>query len=458
MNAAESQTAPAAETASARRAHPFLLPGLMLGGALLGALLGGAFAGHWAELKRWTASPEGAVGAPFAVVAIPGAFNLLGEIFMNLLKMLVIPLIVFSVMFAVAGLGDLRRMSRLFGYTIFYFLLTMTLAVIAGMTLVNVIQPGKGASTELRDEASVQRAAKAKAEKAPPVTKVYDLVRGMFPANLFKAAAEMNVLGLIMFSLFFGAILGSMGERGARVTELIGTLNEALMQFIYLVIWFAPLGIMGLVAERIGLLGGFGAIGAELQRLAWYALTVVLGLLIHGMITLPLLLYFIGRKNPWKYAVGMSEALLTAFTTASSAATLPVTIRCMEEKNGVSPKTVGFVVPLGATVNMNGTALYEAVAALFIAQAYGVELDFAHQLLILVSATLAAIGAAAIPEAGLITMILVLVAAGLPVEGVGLILSIDWILDRCRTTVNVWDDAVAAGIVDRWASTQEPQR
>lgn len=426
------------------RTSPFLLPALMVSGATIGVFCGGFLATHWEK------------GADGKVIydATSGFFRLLGEILMNLLKMVVVPLIVFSVMYAVSSMGDFRRAGKVFAYTLFYFLLTMTLAVILGITLVNLIRPGDGANIELRDKAAKDRAAKAEGMKTSPVEKIYDLVRGMFPSNLYQAAASGDVLGLIMFSIFFGAILSTLGPRGKEVTDLIGTLNDALMKFIMLVIWFAPVGILGLVADRIGTSGGFMAIGGELERLAKYALTVVLGLLIHGTVTLPLLLYFVGKRNPWKYAVGMSEALLTAFTTASSAATLPVSVRCMEEKNGISKKTVGFVVPLGATVNMNGTALYEAVAAIFIAQAYGIELDFAHQLLVLVTATLAAIGAAAIPEAGLVTMVIVLVAVGLPVEGVGLILSIDWILDRCRTTVNVWDDCVAAGIVDRWVEKE----
>ncbi|MCW8132015.1 MAG: dicarboxylate/amino acid:cation symporter [Planctomycetota bacterium] len=420
---------------------PFLLPGMLLAGATLGIVFGGIFADHWKT-----------VDGKVTYDAVSGFFKLIGDILMSMLKMLVVPLIVFSVMYAVASIGDFRRMGKVFAYTLFYFLLTMTLAVSLGLALVNVIKPGVGASVELHDKAAAERVQKARTVRTSPVEKIYDVVRGMFPPNLYQAAANGDVLGLIMFSLFFGAILSTLGAKGRNIIEIIGTLNDALMTFVQMVIWFAPIGIMGLVAERIGISGGFEAIEGELKRLFWYALTVVIGLLIHGVVTLPCLLYFIGRKNPIKYAIGMSEALLTAFTTASSSATLPVSVRCMEEKNKISKKTVGFVVPLGATVNMNGTALYEAVAAIFIAQAYGIHLSFPEQLVILITSTLAAIGAAAIPEAGLVTMVIVLVAANLPVEGVGLILSIDWILDRCRTTVNVWDDCVAAGIVDKWVT------
>ncbi len=420
-----------------QRAHPLLLPALMIGGASSGLLIGGLWSDHW-------------LTADFA--AVRGFFKLLGDILLNLLKMLVIPLIVFSVMHSMAGIGDVRKAGRLFFMTVAYFLCTMIMAVLLGMTLVNTIKPGVGASTQLRTADEVARAKKARDNQGQKsaAENLYDVVRGMFPSSLFKAAADGDPLGLVMFSIVFGAILATMGARGKQAADLCGTLNDALMTFIQLVIWFAPIGILGLVSERIGSLGGMHAIKSELTRLGWYALTVVVGLLIHGLIVLPTLLFLLGRRNPLKYFLGMSEALLCAFSTASSAATLPLTVKCLENNNGISKRTVGFVVPLGATVNMNGTALYEAVAVIFIAQAYGIELNFGQQFLVLITATLAAIGAAAIPEAGLVTMVIVLVSVGLPVEGTALILSIDWIMDRCRTTVNVWDDCVGAAIVERW--------
>jgi Na+/H+-dicarboxylate symporter len=270
----------------------------------------------------------------------------------------------------------------------------------------------------------------------------------MFPPNLIKAAAETKVLGLIVFSLIFGAVLTTFGERGRKVAELVEIVNDVLLKLVRLIMWFAPIGVMGLVAARIGKAGGGEAVWIELARLAKYFFTVIAGLSIHAFIVLPLILFFLARRVPWKYAGNYSEALLTAFSTASSAATLPITIRDARENANISEESSGFVLPLGATINMDGTALYEAVAAIFIAQAYGIDLTGIHLIIVLLTATLAAIGAAAIPEAGLVTMVLVLTAIGVPVEGIGLLLSIDWLLDRFRTTVNVWGNTVGAAVIE----------
>jgi Na+/H+-dicarboxylate symporter len=419
--------------------YPFLLPSLMIGGATLGLIVGAVFAERWKDPS---------------FVGVRGFFVLLGDILMNSLKALVVPLILFSVITAMARIGNLRKAGRMFAVTIAYFGITMTMAVILGLVLVNTIKPGVGQKVEFRTEAERQRAEKAKAMDAPPSQRLYDVVREMFPDNIVRAAANGQVLGIIVFGLTAGLILGSMGSRAGPLMDVLDVLYELFLRIIFLVIWFAPLGLVGVVAERIGSLGGSAAIISELTRLSWYAFTVVLGLLIHGVIVLPLILFLVAGRNPFRYALNMSEALICAFSTASSGATIPLTVRCLEEKNKISKKTVGVVVPLGATVNMNGTALYEAVAVLFIAQCYGYQLDMSGQLIVLVTSVLAAIGAAAIPEAGLVTMVIVLIAAGLPVEGAALLISIDWILDRCRTTVNVWDDCVGSAVVERWGTKQ----
>jgi Na+/H+-dicarboxylate symporter len=219
------------------------------------------------------------------------------------------------------------------------------------------------------------------------------------------------------------------------------------MKMVRLVMWFAPVGIFGLVAYNIANKGGGQAFGSELAKLSKYVGTVSVGLLVHAIV-LCMILWLLGRRNPFRYFLGVLRALLTALTTSSSSATLPITIECVEEQ-GVSQKAAGFVLPLGATVNMDGTALYEAVAAIFIAQSVGVPLDLGAMVVIFLTATLAAIGAAGIPQAGLVTMVIVLRAVGLPLEGIGLILAVDWLLDRFRTTVNVWGDSVGAGVIDR---------
>jgi len=221
------------------------------------------------------------------------------------------------------------------------------------------------------------------------------------------------------------------------------------MKIVHIVMYFAPLGVFALVSSKLGAAGGGDLFLLELLKIGKFAVTVILGLMIHALITLPAILYFVAKKNPLTYFKNMSSALTTALSTASSAATLPVTIECVEEENRISRRTTLFVIPLGATVNMNGTALYESIAAIFIAQMIGVHLGLGDQVLIFLTATLAAIGAAGIPEAGLVTMVIVLQAVGLPLEGIGMLLSIDWFLDRIRTSVNVWGDSIGAAVVDR---------
>jgi len=223
------------------------------------------------------------------------------------------------------------------------------------------------------------------------------------------------------------------------------------------VIALAPVGIFALIAARMGASGGWAGFWPELVRLAWYASTVILGLIIHGLITLPLILLLFARRNVLRYVRNMLTALSTAFSTASSSATLPLTVECVEKKNGISNRVASFVLPLGATINMDGTALYEAVAAVFIAQVYGIALGPVEQVIVFLTATLASIGAAGIPEAGLVTMVMVLRAVDLPIEGISLLLVIDWFLDRCRTTVNVWGDAVGAAVVAQYEGEAEQE-
>ena len=280
----------------------------------------------------------------------------------------------------------------------------------------------------------------------------------MIPNNVFNAMARMDILPLIFFSLLIGAALSILGEQGRPAIRVIAGLNEAVMRLVHWIMVLAPVGIFGLVAGRIGHAGGFKDFLPELMAVGKYSFTVVLGLGVHGFVILPLILLIIARRNPLRYAKGMSTALLNAFSTASSSATLPLSMRDVEKENEVSNRTASFVLPLGATINMDGTALYEAVAAIFIAQVYGINLGPAEQTVIVLTATLAAIGAAGIPEAGLVTMVIVLRAVDLPIEGIGLILTIDWLLDRFRTTVNVWGDSVGAGVVETLENSGTSER
>ena len=275
----------------------------------------------------------------------------------------------------------------------------------------------------------------------------------MIPSNIIAAAANMNVLALIVFALVFGGAVTMLGERGKIVVDFFNAVNDAIMKMVHLVIWFAPVGIFGLVAFNIAKKGGGEAFASEVAKLGKYVATVSIGLVLQFLF-LCLILWFLGRKGPLRFLLGSAQALLTALTTGSSSATLPLTIECTEENNGVSGRVAGFVLPLGATVNMNGTALYEAVAAVFIAQSIGMPLTLGALVVIVLTATLAAIGAAGIPEAGLVTMVIVLTAVGLPITGIGLILAIDWFLDRLRTVNNVYGDMVGAAIVDRYVESE----
>ena len=411
-----------------------LLPLLLLAGAALGFLFGGLAGPHWAD-PGWS----------FPV----GLTALLGEIFLNVLKLVVVPLIFCSMVAGVAALGGARRIGGIAGYTFGYYMLTTFIAVVIGLILVNLIQPGEG--VQLR--ASAESMARG---DQPWFAALFDVFRGMFPPNLVQAAAEGNILGLLIFALAFGGLLTTLGERGKQVVVIFETINDALLKLVRLIIWAAPVGVLCLVADRIGQAGGGAAVGEEISRLGKYFGTVIAGLFVHGVIILPLILFFFARRNPLRYFGYFAEPVLTAFSTASSAATLPVTMRSARTLAGISHRASGFVLPLGATINMDGTALYEAVAAIFIAQVYGLDLSFGQQVVVCLTATLAAVGAAAIPQAGLVTMVLVLTAAKIPTEGIALLLSIDWLLDRFRTAVNVWGDAVGAAVVDRrWVGADD---
>jgi len=401
----------------AGRTGNFILLG-MIAGAVLG-VLGGLFIGDF---------------------MLRIAF--LGTIFLNALKMVVIPLVVASMIVGVTSLGDVRTLGRTGLKTLAFYFVTTSASVIVGLILVNILQPGAG--VEIWDTTVPDFVAKS------GESGIVDVLVGLIPPNIIGAAADGKILPLIVFSLLFGGVLSAIGEKGKPVVAVFDGINAAMMKIVHLIILFAPIGVLALI----------GGIVAEerdsfeqlVSSLGMYSLTVILGLLIHALITLPLLLSILGRKNPWQYFMGVGEALATAFTTASSSATLPITIDAVENKNNVDSRAASFVLPLGATINMDGTALYEAVAALFIAQISGIDLTLGQQVIIFLTATLASVGAAGIPHAGTVMMVMVLGAVGLPMEGIGLIFAVDWFLDRCRTTVNVWGDSVGAAVI---AETKE---
>ena len=364
----------------------------------------------------------------------------MGDIFLDTLKMLVIPLIISSMIVGITGLGDIRKVGKAGTITLIYFLSTSGIAVMVGIIVVNIMQPGLGV------ELTTDIPEKVAGKESIGIT---DILTSFVTPNLFESMAKMEILPIIMFSLVFGGVLTTLGEKGKLVISVFDGINIAIMKIVHLVMYFAPLGVFALVSSKLGAAGGGDLFLAELLKIGKFAITVILGLMIHALITLPAILFFVAKQNPLTYFKNMSNALTTALSTASSAATLPVTIECVEEENKISRRTTLFVIPLGATVNMNGTALYESIAAIFIAQMVGIHLELSDQILIFLTATLAAIGAAGIPEAGLVTMVIVLQAVGLPLEGIGMLLSIDWFLDRIRTSVNVWGDSIGAAVVDR---------
>ena len=377
-------------------------------------------------------------------------FELGGEIFLNLLTMMVVPLVMASVMSGIIGLGDIRKLGRPGGLAVTYYLMTTVLAVIVGLLMVNLIQPGVGVDQTTLDASLAEgQVSTAGREDADLGTILRGLVLMLFTDNLIESAAKTSLLPLIFFSIIFAGMLTTMGPRVQALTEIIVQVNEALLSFILLLMKLAPFGIFCLVTARFGEAQAGGNLGAVLQQTGAYFGTVLAGLGVHAFLTLPLILWIFTRRNPFRFMYQMSQALLTAFSTASSTATLPITMNCAVEKAKVSKQSSDFVLPLGATINMDGTALYEAAAAIFIAQAIGFELTITSQLVIAVTATMAAIGAAGIPEAGLVTMVIVLNAVGLPVEYIGLILSVDWLLDRFRTAVNVFGDSLGAAVVEK---------
>jgi Na+/H+-dicarboxylate symporter len=363
----------------------------------------------------------------------------LGTLFLNALKMIVLPLIVVSITLSIMKVGNPGSLGL---KTLFYYLITTGIAVFIGIVVVNVIHPGDGSMAitgQMPDIVSSKEG----------MSLVDVLLLKFVSPNLFNSAEEFEILPLIVASILFGAAFASLGKESKVIVEVFTILDKAIMKIVHWIMIFTPIGIFSLIAERIGLAGGGGAVIELAMELGKYVLSVVVGLFIHGFIVLPVILILFAKRNPLMYVQNLGKALLTAFSTASSSATLPLTMEGVIDEAKVTPKVGRFVLPLGATINMDGTALYEAVAVIFIAQSYGIDLTTAQIVIVFFTATLAAIGAAGIPEAGLVTMVLVLQAVGLPLEGVGLILAIDWLLDRFRTTINVWGDCVGAAVIDR---------
>ncbi|NWR75912.1 EAA2 protein, partial [Centropus unirufus] len=452
--------------------HRNLLLTLTVFGVILGALCGG--------LLRLATPIDPDI---IMLIAFPG------DILMRMLKMLILPLIISSLITGLSGL-DAKASGRLGTRAMVYYMSTTIIAAVLGVILVLAIHPG---NPKLKKQLGQGK----KNDEVSSLDAFLDLIRNLFPENLVQACFQqiqtvtkkvlvpppieelpnvtdsafsvmnetvhdapaesqlvikkglefkdgMNVLGLIGFFIAFGIAMGKMGEQAKMMVDFFNILNEIVMKLVTMIMWYSPLGIACLICGKIIAIKDLEVVA---RQLGMYMVTVIVGLLIHGGIFLPLLYFVITRKSPFSFLAGIFQAWITALGTASSAGTLPVTFRCLEENLGIDKRVTRFVLPVGATINMDGTALYEAVAAIFIAQMNGIELDGGQIVTVSLTATLASVGAASIPSAGLVTMLLILTAVGLPTQDISLLVAVDWLLDRMRTSVNVVGDSFGAGIV-----------
>ncbi|XP_049619497.1 excitatory amino acid transporter 1 isoform X1 [Syngnathus scovelli] len=428
-------------------------------------------------------------------------FSFPGELLMRMLQMLVLPLLVSSLITGMAAL-DSRASGKMGLRAVVYYATTTVIAVFIGIVMVLVIHPGKGSKDEFTNQQQIERVS--------PADAFLDLIRNMFPPNLVEACTKqfkthyakrviqinvtvndsvlngsqmitreemipvpgavngVNALGLVVFSMCFGLIIGKMGDQGQPLKDLFDCLNEVIMRLVAIIMWYAPIGILFLIAGKIVEMDDISSMGGQLGM---YTITVISGLLIHAIVVLPTIYFAVTRKNPFIFIAGLLQALVTALGTSSrfdnhsvtethllyslmwisfdlSSATLPITFKCLEENNKVDKRITRFVLPVGATINMDGTALYEALAAIFIAQVNNYDLNFGQILTISITATAASIGAAGIPQAGLVTMVIVLTSVGLPTDDITLIIAVDWFLDRLRTVTNVLGDSIGAGVVE----------
>lgn len=365
-------------------------------------------------------------------------FRFIADIFMRLLKMLIVPLVLTSIITGVTGLGGGSDFGRLGRRTLGYYVMTSLLAAALGLILVNVIRPGVGAELGLATDAL----------RGTENQNLWDIFRRMVPENIFSAfGANGQMLQIIFFALLFGYFITRASEKSrVTLTDFFEAAFEVIMRLAQAVMLTVPIGVLCLLVKVVGETGF-----SVFKPLAWYMLTVFLALLIHSGIVLPILLSVIGKVSPLRWLKAMSPALMTAFSTSSSSMTLPVTLETVEERGKVSNKVTSFVAPLGSTVNMDGTALYECIGVVFLAQYYAsagdFQLGFSQQIYVVIAALLASIGAAGIPSAGLVMMLTILSALNLPLEGAALLLAVDRPLDMCRTVVNVWSDTCGTAVI-----------
>jgi len=367
-----------------------------------------------------------------------------GQVFLRMLFMTVVPIVFTSIALGVAGIGDLRTLGRLGGRTFGYFALSTLLAATIGLTLVNTIRPGGGLSAETRDELMARFSSEGLAQSGPAEFGVSTFVN-IVPRNPVAAAADMDMLALIFFSLIFGAALTLISKEKAQpVLDVLDGIGEAVIKIIDMAMNLAPYGVFGLIFVITSQFGW-----GILTQLGMYVVVVILGLVIHATIGISALVKIFGKMSPVAFWRSVDAPIITAFSTSSSMATLPTSISTAEKELDVQPKIAGFVLPLGATMNMNGTSLFEGVTVLFLAQVFGVGLSLGSQVVVIVLAVLTAIGAAGVPGGSLPLMMLVMATVGVPPEGIAIVLGVDRILDMSRTTLNVCGDISASVYVDR---------
>jgi len=413
---------------------------------------------HWqiliaillAGLAGWAVNSSIASGvedpAIFGISVI-GFFDYIGSLFLNALKMIIVPLIFSSIVLGVAGIGSGGNLGALGGRTLLFYATTTLTATMLGLILINIVGPGyvngEPAGDMLALDASAADLVQLAEGRGPG--DVAQVLHKMVPPNIVQAAADGQMLGIIFFALLFGYFMTHLAHEHAEpLFKFWDAVFHVMMRMTEWIMTFAPFGVFGLVAKVVAE-AGFSAV----RPLAVFAVTVLVALILHVTVILPLFLRFAGKVQPYKMFPAMAPAMLTAFSTSSSSATLPVTMERVEENAGVSNKISSFVLPLGATVNMNGTALYECAAAIFLAQAYGLDLTFGVQFSIVFIALLTSVGVAGVPSASLVAIAIILGAVGLPVEAIGVLLVFDRILDMVRTAVNVFGDSCCAIIVAR---------
>ncbi len=435
-----------------------LLTLLILSGLVAGVLFGQYFLFDPAATKE-------------ALAAASKPYQIAGDfMFIRPLRMLIVPLVFVAVVAGVTSIGDPKKLGVVGGATLTYYLGTTLLAVVLGLGLVNLIKPGSGldvSQLQTGGQAAFESGVGAKITGKPADVggSFMNLLESFVPANPLKAAVDGDILAVVMVALLLGLAMVIVGEPARPAAAVIEGLFQTFIRIVMWLIWLAPIGVFLIVAARVGELGLENLVGP----MGKYMLTVFVGLLVHQTVVLPMVLLVFGRTNPYKFLWDLRKVILTAFSTSSSNATLPVTIEECQRSGGCSKRATAFVVPLGSTVNMNGTALYEAVAVSFLFQLFAqtnpqFNLGIGEQFIILVTATLAAIGAAGIPSSGLVTMAIVIGAvnnslravhgddaAQLPLWTIGIIVGVDRVLDMCRTVVNVMGDAMGAKIITRIA-------